>query len=126
MPDAPAPEQLPTDLHYVDDNQPGFSRRKLRGAFAYFDLAGQPIRDLDEIKRINALAIPPAAMHGAASNTVTTRAGAKSATRTNTRDCSSSAFCCPKYASKSTTTWPTPSLIETKSWPWSFPCSTPH
>ena len=51
---------LPPDLVYVDDRQAGISRRKLRGHFAYFDVDGQRIRDADEIKRINALAIPPA------------------------------------------------------------------
>lgn len=51
---------LPPDLVYVDDRQAGISRRKLRGHFAYFDVNGQRIRDADEIKRINALAIPPA------------------------------------------------------------------
>ncbi|MET1077734.1 MAG: DNA topoisomerase IB [Pseudomonas sp.] len=54
-----APE-LPRDLHYVDDGQPGLSRRLLRGKFAYFDLQGQRIRDPQEISRIQALAIPPA------------------------------------------------------------------
>ncbi|KQQ62352.1 DNA topoisomerase [Pseudomonas sp. Leaf127] len=60
MPDAIAAEQLPSDLHYVDDSQPGFSRKILRGKFAYFDLDGQHIRDQAEIERINALVIPPA------------------------------------------------------------------
>jgi DNA topoisomerase-1 len=53
-------EDLPKDLHYVDDSQPGFTRKILRGKFAYFDTDGQRIRDEDEIKRINALVIPPA------------------------------------------------------------------
>lgn len=60
MPDAIAAEQLPPDLHYVDDSEPGLSRKRLRGKFAYFDRNGQRIRDPAEIKRINALAIPPA------------------------------------------------------------------
>jgi DNA topoisomerase-1 len=51
---------LPPDLHYVDDTQPGITRKKLRGKFCYFDPAGQRITDPDEIKRINALAVPPA------------------------------------------------------------------
>ncbi|VVM95292.1 DNA topoisomerase IB [Pseudomonas fluorescens] len=54
------PDVLPPDLHYVDDTQPGISRRTLRGKFAYFDPAGQRITDPDEIKRLNALAVPPA------------------------------------------------------------------
>ena len=54
------PDALPPDLHYVDDTHPGLTRRKLRGKFCYFDPAGQRITDPDEIKRINALAVPPA------------------------------------------------------------------
>lgn len=60
MPDSSAPVSLPPDLHYVDDSQPGLSRRILRGRFAYFDVAGQRIRDKAEIERINKLVIPPA------------------------------------------------------------------
>ena len=51
---------LPPDLHYVDDTQPGIRRKRLRGKFCYFDAAGQRIDDADEIKRLNALAVPPA------------------------------------------------------------------
>ena len=51
---------LPPDLHYVDDTQPGITRKKLRGKFAYFDPAGQRITDPGEIERINTLAVPPA------------------------------------------------------------------
>ncbi|WP_085583941.1 MULTISPECIES: DNA topoisomerase IB [unclassified Pseudomonas] len=53
-------DTLPPDLHYVDDNRPGITRKKLRGTFCYFDPAGRRITDADEIRRINALAIPPA------------------------------------------------------------------
>jgi DNA topoisomerase-1 len=60
MPDTALTDVLPPDLHYVDDTQPGITRRKLRGKFCYFDPAGQRITDPDEIKRINALAVPPA------------------------------------------------------------------
>ena len=60
MPDTVSPDVLPPDLHYVDDTLPGITRRKLRGKFCYFDPAGQRITDPDEIKRINALAVPPA------------------------------------------------------------------
>jgi DNA topoisomerase-1 len=60
MPDTAPLDVLPPDLHYVDDTQPGISRKKLRGKFAYFDPAGQRINDADEIKRINSLAVPPA------------------------------------------------------------------
>lgn len=60
MPDTSPPEALPADLHYVDDTSPGITRRKLRGKFCYFDPQGQRITDPAEIKRINALAVPPA------------------------------------------------------------------
>ncbi|MGX0890473.1 DNA topoisomerase-1 [Pseudomonas sp. ADAK2 TE3594] len=60
MPDTALPDGLPPDLHYVDDSQPGITRKLLRGKFCYFDAAGQRITDPDEIKRINALAVPPA------------------------------------------------------------------
>ena len=55
-----APLELPKDLRYVDDRRPGISRRLIRGHFAYFDPDGHRIRDEAEIKRINALAVPPA------------------------------------------------------------------
>ena len=54
------PDALPSGLHYVDDTQPGIRRKKQRGKFCYFDPAGQRITDPDEIRRINALAVPPA------------------------------------------------------------------
>ncbi|MBU0522683.1 MAG: DNA topoisomerase IB [Gammaproteobacteria bacterium] len=60
MPDTALPDVLPPDLHYVDDTQPGITRKRLRGKFCYFNSAGQRITDPDEIKRLNALAVPPA------------------------------------------------------------------
>lgn len=51
---------LPADLHYVDDSQPGITRKKLRKGFSYFDPTGNRITDSDQVKRINALAVPPA------------------------------------------------------------------
>jgi len=60
MPDSIVTAVLPPDLHYVDDSQPGLSRKILRGKFVYFDLDGQRIRDEAQIKRINSLVIPPA------------------------------------------------------------------
>lgn len=59
MPDTTSPA-LPRDLHYVDDRQPGISRRKIRGKFQYFDPKGDRITDADEIKRLDSLAVPPA------------------------------------------------------------------
>ncbi|EPJ84781.1 DNA topoisomerase [Pseudomonas sp. CFII64] len=60
MPDTTVIAQLPSDLHYVEDTQAGLSRKILRGKFVYFDAQGQRIKDQAEIKRINALVIPPA------------------------------------------------------------------
>ncbi|ORL64984.1 DNA topoisomerase IB [Pseudomonas putida] len=51
---------LPAALHYVDDSQPGLSRRRWRDRFHYFDTEGQRIRDAQTLARIAALAIPPA------------------------------------------------------------------
>jgi DNA topoisomerase-1 len=47
-------------LTYVDDRLPGISRKIVRKHFQYFDPSGQRITDQAEIKRINALVIPPA------------------------------------------------------------------
>jgi DNA topoisomerase-1 len=60
MSDLSNPPLLPADLHYVDDSQPGLRRKVLRGHFAYFNSAGERIRDTAEIERINKLVIPPA------------------------------------------------------------------
>src|SRR5690606_41708851 len=55
----PAPG-CPPALHYVSDDSPGYSRRILNDKTAYFDQQGKRIRDPETIRRINALAIPPA------------------------------------------------------------------
>jgi DNA topoisomerase-1 len=60
MPDSAPPPDLPRDLRYVDDPQPGISRKKVRGKFHYFDPKGARITDPDEIRRLDALAVPPA------------------------------------------------------------------
>ncbi|CAB3745719.1 DNA topoisomerase IB [Paraburkholderia solisilvae] len=51
---------MPAGLRHADDTRPGYTRRKLGRAFAYFDATGKRIEDEQEIARINALAIPPA------------------------------------------------------------------
>jgi DNA topoisomerase-1 len=50
------------NLRYCTDDKPGYTRRKARvkGGFHFFDREGKRITDPDEIKRIHALAIPPA------------------------------------------------------------------
>ena len=55
-----APPDLPRDLRYVDDRGPGITRKLVRGHFVYFDPDGQRISDEAELKRIRALAVPPA------------------------------------------------------------------
>lgn len=60
MPDPTSLADLPRDLHYVDDTQPGIRRRKVRSKFHYFNSKGERITDAAEITRLNALAVPPA------------------------------------------------------------------
>jgi DNA topoisomerase-1 len=47
-------------LRYVTDEIPGFSRRKTGKGFAYISREKRVIRDPEEIRRIESLAIPPA------------------------------------------------------------------
>ncbi|WP_144141755.1 DNA topoisomerase IB [Paraburkholderia sp. BCC1884] len=54
------PVAMPPGLRHADDTQPGYTRKRDKTGFAYFDVAGKRIDDEDEIKRINALAVPPA------------------------------------------------------------------
>ncbi|MDF2488236.1 MAG: topoisomerase [Pseudomonas sp.] len=51
---------LPQTLHYVDDTQPGLTRRLWRGRFIYHDANGERVTDKDTLARIAALVIPPA------------------------------------------------------------------
>lgn len=60
MPDSASLADLPRDLQYVDDCQPGIRRKKVGRKFSYFDAKGERITEPDEIKRLNALAVPPA------------------------------------------------------------------
>ncbi|GAA4330528.1 DNA topoisomerase IB [Pigmentiphaga soli] len=48
------------ELVYVDDRGPGITRRPWRGGFRYYDPRGERIVDRDVIRRLDALAIPPA------------------------------------------------------------------
>lgn len=68
---APAPALLPVSsdpvasaraagLRYVTDDRPGIRRRRAGKHFAYTGPDGRMIRDPDELRRIAALAIPPA------------------------------------------------------------------
>ncbi|MEE4204712.1 MAG: DNA topoisomerase IB [Erythrobacter sp.] len=45
---------------YVDDSLPGITRRRAGKGWAYYDPAGELIRDEEERERLNAIALPPA------------------------------------------------------------------
>ena len=47
-------------LRYVSDMSPGIKRKRAGKYFSYIGLDGKPIHDAAELKRIRALAIPPA------------------------------------------------------------------
>lgn len=47
-------------LHYVDDTEPGISRKKIGRAWAYFDAKGRRITRRGEIDRLNGVGLPPA------------------------------------------------------------------
>src|SRR5258707_9060266 len=47
-------------LRYVSDTTPGITRRRAGTGFAYRDAEGHPIRDRAVLRRIKALAVPPA------------------------------------------------------------------
>lgn len=47
-------------LCYVDDSQPGITRRRRGRYWQYFDADGKRIADRDEIDRLNAIGLPPA------------------------------------------------------------------
>ncbi|UZK66095.1 DNA topoisomerase IB [Sphingomonas sp. M1-B02] len=48
------------DIVYVDDHEPGITRRKMRHGWGYFDPQGTRITDRDAIDRLNAVGLPPA------------------------------------------------------------------
>jgi DNA topoisomerase I len=47
-------------LIYVRDDEPGISRKSVRGGFAYFDPKGERVRNEAVLRRIRSLAVPPA------------------------------------------------------------------
>jgi DNA topoisomerase-1 len=57
---ATSPSSCPPALIYVDDTEPGITRRKAGRGWAYFDPDGERITDRDEIDRLNRVALPPA------------------------------------------------------------------
>lgn len=48
------------DIVYVEDHEPGITRRKMRHGWGYFDTRGTRITDRAEIERLNAIGLPPA------------------------------------------------------------------
>src|SRR3954469_10512580 len=47
-------------LRYVNDGEPGITRRKAGKGFSYRGPDGAPVRDHETLRRIRALAVPPA------------------------------------------------------------------
>ena len=47
-------------LRYVSDSKPGITRKGGRKTFRYLDANGAPVRDVEVLKRIKSLVIPPA------------------------------------------------------------------
>ena len=56
----PAAAASEAGLHYVSDRSPGLRRKRVGRHFSYIGVDGRPIRDPDQLRRIKALAIPPA------------------------------------------------------------------
>ncbi|HVM31262.1 MAG TPA: hypothetical protein VM305_10910 [Candidatus Limnocylindrales bacterium] len=56
----PSPADLPAGLRYVNDDDPGISRRRRGKGFGYTDPDGRPVKDGETLQRIRSLAIPPA------------------------------------------------------------------
>jgi DNA topoisomerase I len=50
----------PRELRFVSDVMPGIGRRRVGRHFSYLSPDGTPLRDPDAVRRIKALAIPPA------------------------------------------------------------------
>lgn len=59
-PEDPARSAEVAGLRYVNDDEPGYTRRRCGKGWSYKDTRGETIRDDDERGRIEALAIPPA------------------------------------------------------------------
>src|SRR5256714_6386520 len=47
-------------LRYINDDRPGYTRKKKRDDFEYFDIEGKSIQDEQRLLRLKRLAIPPA------------------------------------------------------------------
>jgi len=60
LPVDPVESAKAVGLRYVSDETPGFSRQRAGKGFGYFDSQGKPLRNPEHLRRIKALAIPPA------------------------------------------------------------------
>jgi DNA topoisomerase-1 len=47
-------------LRYVTDDSPGITRKRTGHGFCYFDPRGRPLKQVEDLRRIKSLAIPPA------------------------------------------------------------------
>jgi DNA topoisomerase I len=56
----PAKLAKASHLRYVTDDSPGITRKRKRNGFRYFDTQGRVLRQLEHLRRIKSLAIPPA------------------------------------------------------------------
>ena len=56
----PAAAAKAAKLRHVSDDAPGITRHKARNGFDYRDPHGELVRDIETLRRIRALAIPPA------------------------------------------------------------------
>jgi DNA topoisomerase-1 len=56
----PAASARAAGLRYVSDQSPGIRRKRVGKAFSYIGTDGRPIHDLETIRRIKSLVIPPA------------------------------------------------------------------
>ena len=54
------PQKLPEQLRFADETLPGLRRRRYGKRYHYYRVDGERIHDEEDIRRINALAIPPA------------------------------------------------------------------
>lgn len=53
-------ESKAVKLVHVDDNLPGVTRRRCGRGWVYFDARGRRVTEREEIRRLNAIALPPA------------------------------------------------------------------
>src|SRR5664279_3259718 len=56
----PKKQAQAADLRYINEDEPGITRRRAGRGFAYVDVAGERVRGRPTLERINALVIPPA------------------------------------------------------------------